>query len=185
MSFTAFTNVITILFCLAVLIQSVRMLRSLKQMREAQFDRTVGALDTATAKASAVLSELKGTLTTDGAANLRALSEAREVREELNLMVGIANAMAERLVEAASDGSDGKGSPASAPAKTSRKPRTAPARKAKATKPKADKPATGRAKRVKTPETGGPAVNKALSKKPPRRKSSKSTTLPADAKEAA
>ena len=101
MSFTVFTNVITILFCIAVLIQSVRMMRSLNQVREGQLDRTVGALDTATAKALGVLSELKATLSTEGAANARTLGEAREVREELRVMIGIANAMAERLIEAA------------------------------------------------------------------------------------
>lgn len=131
MSFTAFTNIITILFCLAVLVQSVRMMRSLDRVRESQLDRTVGALDTATAKARSVLSELKETLLTEGAANAQALGEAREVREELNVMVGIANAMAERLIEAASAGSRNEAEPVPGPAET---PKT------KASRPKAAAP---------------------------------------------
>ena len=134
MSFTAFTNIITILFCIAVLVQSVRMMRSLKQVRESQLDRTVGALDTATAKARSVLSELKDTLTTEGAANTRALGEAREVREELNVMVGIANAMAERLIEAASTGSQPE-----APAPKAAPPARSRGQKAKTTNAKAGK----------------------------------------------
>ncbi|GGB74448.1 DUF6468 domain-containing protein [Blastomonas aquatica] len=102
MSFTAMTNVITILFCLAVLVQSVRLMRSLKQVRDVSLNDTVGALDTATAQARTVLDGLRQTLSTDGTANLRVLGEAREIRDELDLMIGIANAAAERLLETAS-----------------------------------------------------------------------------------
>lgn len=102
MSFTAMTNLITILFCMAVLVQSVRLMRSLKQVREVGLEDTVGALDVATAQARTVLNGLRQTLATDGTANLRALGEAREIRDELDVMVGIANAIAERLLETAS-----------------------------------------------------------------------------------
>ena len=101
MSFTTTTNFITILFCLAVLVQSVRMMRSLKTIKEGQFDKTVSTLETATAQAHNVLTELKRTLATDGIANVRTLAEAKEIREELDVLVGIANSMAERLVTAA------------------------------------------------------------------------------------
>lgn len=104
MSFTAMTNIITILFCMAVLVQSVRLMRSLKQVREVSLNDTVSALDTATVQARAVLDGLRRTLSTDGTANMRALAEAREVRDELDVMVGIANAIAERLLETASTG---------------------------------------------------------------------------------
>ena len=146
MSFTVFTNVITVLFCIAVLIQSVRMMRSLKQVREGQLDRTVGALDTATAKAQGVLSELKQTLSIEGTANARALGDAREVREELHLMIGIANAMAERLIEAASVGAAQE----TRVAKAAKESRPARARSAKPTQPKADMPKATKAAGVKT-----------------------------------
>ena len=154
MSFTAFTNVITILFCIAVLVQSVRMMRSLKQVRESQLDRTVGALDAATASARGVLAELKQTLSTDGAANARSLGEAKDVRDELNVMVGIANAMAERLVEAASAGSRQEAAADAPPAKKPAAPRTAkragaPAPKTrKTTKAKAEKAAPAAQKKT-------------------------------------
>lgn len=102
MSFTAMTSVITILFCMAVLVQSVRLMRSLKQVREVCLNDTIGALDTATAQASTVLDGLRRTLSTDGAANLRTLDEARAIRDELDVMIGIANAIAERLLDTAS-----------------------------------------------------------------------------------
>jgi|TARA_R100000049_G_C1951378_1_gene99481 hypothetical protein len=150
MSFTVFTNVITVLFCIAVLIQSVRMMRSLKQVREGQLDRTVGALDLATSKAQSVLSELKQTLSIEGTANARALGDAREVREELHLMIGIANAMAERLIEAASVGSAQETKAATAPTKTAKATRPARTRGTRPTQSKADTPKATKAAGAKT-----------------------------------
>ncbi|MBB3032463.1 DUF6468 domain-containing protein [Alteriqipengyuania lutimaris] len=170
MSFTAFTNIITILFCVAVIVQSVRMMRSLNQVRESQLDRTVGALDTATAKTRSVLFELKEILTTEGAANARSLAEAREVREELNVMVGIANAMAERLIEAASTGSRGDTTPAAAASQAPKPTQTARSRSAtsgrsaakpaKASTPKATKSSGTGPKTVKEPAARKPAAKK-------------------------
>jgi len=139
MTFTAFTNVITILFCLAVLVQSVRLARSLRQVRESQLDRTVGALDDATARARGVLSEMKATLSTEGAANAVSLREAKEVREELHVMVGIANAMAERLMEAASAASHSDAKAAAKPAQPPKaaRPRRAQTKQAKVNSKKA------------------------------------------------
>ena len=186
MSFTAFTNVITILFCLAVLVQSVRLLRSLKQVREAQLDRTVGALDTATGKARAVLSELKGVLTKDGAANLRAVSEAREVREELNMMIGIANTMADRLVEAASSKAADEGQePASAPAQAAAKTRTTRPRTTKPKKTKPTKAATARTKKTKAPAKSVAAGEGTTTKAAPRRTTPKAPARATGEKEAA
>ncbi|MBY8337855.1 hypothetical protein KYN89_12460 [Alteriqipengyuania sp. NZ-12B] len=211
MSFTVFTNVITVLFCIAVLIQSVRMMRSLKDVREGQLDRTVGALDTATAKAQGVLSELKQTLSVEGAANARALGDAREVREELHLMIGIANAMAERLMEAASVGSAQE----TKVVKAVKESRPARVRSAKPTQPKADMPKATRAAPAKiksaastsamapsakapsgkTPSVKSttaqaaaataPAAKAVTTKKTPARTSRKGSTRTAGAKEAA
>jgi len=156
MSFTVFTNIITVLFCVAVLIQSVRMLRSLKQVREGQLDRTVLALETATAKAHGVLSEMKQTLSTEGAANSHALAEARDVREELHVMIGIANAMAERLMEAASAGSQAEAAPepAKKPKAQTARARTAPTQRSRA---KPTKAASTKARAVKSTKSAGAA----------------------------
>lgn len=194
MSFTVFTNVITVLFCIAVLIQSVRMMRSLKQVREGQLDRTVGALDTATAKAQAVLSELKQTLSIEGTANARALGDAREVREELNVMIGIANAMAERLIEAASSVSRQEAAAAVTSAKPSKAIRPPRARGTKPAQPKADatkaKPADAKVPGAKAPNTKGPRGKssdakptgvKAVAKTEPERKIAAAKTAPVGA----
>ncbi len=102
MGFATFINIITVIFCLAVLVQSVRMMRSLDAVKGSALPQMIQALDTATLQASQVLGELKQTLRTDGAANARVLAQAEEIRDELGVMIGIANASADRLVETAS-----------------------------------------------------------------------------------
>lgn len=94
------TNIATILLCLAVLVQSVRMMRSLKAMRESTLAEAAQALDRATAAANHVLGELKRTLKEDSRATAEVLREGAALREELIVMVGIANSVAERLVDA-------------------------------------------------------------------------------------
>lgn len=94
------TNIVTILMCIAVLVQSVRMMRSLKAMRESALAEAAEALDRATAAANHVLGELKRTLKDDSRATAEALRQGTELREELIVMVGIANSVAERLVDA-------------------------------------------------------------------------------------
>lgn len=94
------TNIVMILMCIAVLVQSVRMMRSLKAMRESALAEAAQALDRATAAANHVLGELKRTLKEDSLATAEALREGAALREELIVMVGIANSVAERLVDA-------------------------------------------------------------------------------------
>ena len=103
MSFATFSNIATTVLCLAVLIQSVRMMRSLKAVKEGALTDVVGALDKSTAEARAVLSEMKAALV-HCAGNGRVLDNSRAIADELRLMIDIANATAERLVEAASGG---------------------------------------------------------------------------------
>lgn len=101
MAFTTFINIITAIFCFAVLVQSLRMMRSLDAVKGAgaALPQMITALDMATGQASKVLAEIKETLSTDGSANAHVLSQAMEIRDELSVMVGIANATADRLVE--------------------------------------------------------------------------------------
>lgn len=100
MSFSTFTNILTMLFCCAVLIQSVRLIRCLRAVKGEAFGTMVAALDTATAQARAVLADLRETLETDCAANARVIASGSAMREELTVMAGIADAVAERIVEA-------------------------------------------------------------------------------------
>ncbi|EIZ78739.1 hypothetical protein WSK_2787 [Novosphingobium sp. Rr 2-17] len=100
MSFSTVTNFITMLFCGAVLIQSVRLIRCLRDMKGDAFADMVASLDTSTIQARAVLADLRETLRTDCAANARVIASGAAMREELTVMAGIADAVAERIVEA-------------------------------------------------------------------------------------
>lgn len=104
MAFATFINIITGLFCLAVLVQSVRMMRSLEAVKGAgaALPQMIQGLDVAAGQATKVLAELKETLRTDASKNARVLAEAEEIRDELAVMIGIANATADRLAEAGS-----------------------------------------------------------------------------------
>lgn len=101
MEFATFTNIITVIFCLAVLVQSVRMMRSLEAVKGAgaALPQMIQGLDAASAQAGKVLAELKETLRNEGSANAHVLAQAVEIRDELSVMVGIANATADRLLE--------------------------------------------------------------------------------------
>lgn len=100
MTFATLANIATMLFCAAVLVQSVRMMRSLKALKEGALTDVVNALDKSTVHARAVLSELKTALGQCGG-HARVVGEAKKMAEELGVMIGIANASADRLVEAA------------------------------------------------------------------------------------
>ncbi len=100
MSFATLTDIVTMLFCTAVLVQSVRLIRALRAVKGADFGAMVKALDAATAEAREVLDDLRETLRVDCAANARVIANGTAMREELTVMAGIADAVAERIVEA-------------------------------------------------------------------------------------
>ena len=102
MNFVACTNIATALFCAAVLIQSVRMMRSLKAMRNAPLSDVVAALDASTERAKTVLSEMKTMLSHGIAAKGRCSEDARKLSDELRIIIEIADAAADRIVEATS-----------------------------------------------------------------------------------
>lgn len=138
MSFVTVINASLVVVCLAVLVQSWRMERRMKAFRETQLHESVSQLDNATAQARIVLGELKKLLATEGLAHATSLSNAEALRDELSVMVGIGNAVAERIVEAAA-----KTGPASEkePAKKAATPRKRAAPKADATEEGAKEPA--------------------------------------------
>lgn len=100
MSLAILANLLTILFCTAVLVQSIRMMRSLRAMKDSGLTDVVTALDRATAQARGVLSEMKLTLGTECAQHARQVSRAEDLRDELSDMIGIADAACERIVSA-------------------------------------------------------------------------------------
>jgi hypothetical protein len=123
MSFSTVTNIMTMLFCTAVLVQSVRLMRCLKDVKGENFAEMVVALDTATSEARNVLADLRETLRVDCAANARVIASGTAMREELTVMAGIADAVAERIVEAV-----GKTTP---PPKPASKPKPKPRARSK------------------------------------------------------
>lgn len=102
MSFPLCANIVTTILCLAVLVQSVRMMRSLKAVSNDQIGTVVTALDESTTQARVVLSSLKHTLEGDFAGSVKLVLESREIRDELKMLIEIANSMAERLCESRS-----------------------------------------------------------------------------------
>ncbi|MDB5671905.1 MAG: hypothetical protein JWO25_2864 [Alphaproteobacteria bacterium] len=113
MTFSVFTNFLVMMLCIAVLVQSVRMMRSLKAVKDGGLRDTVAALDNATREARAVLSELKKTLQTDCASNARTVIDGGKILEELTMMIGIGNSVAERILEASGKASKAPAKPAS------------------------------------------------------------------------
>lgn len=100
MSFATLTNIATMLFCMAVLVQSVRMMRSLKTVRDGALTEVVEALDRSTNQARKVLSELREILRGDASTIARTVVEGRAMTDELAIMIGVADVTAERIVDA-------------------------------------------------------------------------------------
>jgi hypothetical protein len=90
------------ILCVGVMVQTVRLMRRLALIADGRLGEAVGALDSATREARTVLSGLRQALGGDGAAVAREVMAARALSEELRVMIGIADAMAERLSGAGS-----------------------------------------------------------------------------------
>jgi hypothetical protein len=102
MTFASLTNLVVACLCLGVILQSVRMIRNIRLIQTGDLGDTIKSLDRATAQARAVLGELKDVLVTDGAANARTIATGETLRDELSVMIGIGNAVADRIMDAAS-----------------------------------------------------------------------------------
>ncbi|MBF7012889.1 DUF6468 domain-containing protein [Novosphingobium resinovorum] len=94
-------NLALVLMCFVVMVQAIRMDRRIRALRDGHLDQAVEKLDNATHQARLVLAELKRVLSTDAAAQGEILYAARELRDELSVMVGVGNSVAERIVNAA------------------------------------------------------------------------------------
>lgn len=94
-------NLALVLLCLCVMVQAIRMDRRIRALRDGHLEQAVEKLDHATHQARIVLADLKRVLSTDAAAQGEMLNAARELRDELSVMVGVGNSVAERIVDAA------------------------------------------------------------------------------------
>jgi hypothetical protein len=101
MTFATITNLVLGALCVIVVIQSLRMVRGVQEIRSLSLDESVAQLDRATDRAQMVLTELKRALESATTAQNRAIVDGEALRDELSVMVGIGNAVAERIMEAA------------------------------------------------------------------------------------
>ncbi|MBW6525566.1 hypothetical protein KZ813_01795 [Sphingomonas sp. RHCKR7] len=102
------TNVITSLFCAAVLVQTVRLSRAVHKLRHAGLMEVVASLEAATATSQQALGELTQVLSAEGPPLDAAVRGARDLRaqlvtlrDELSLMIDVGNGVAERILAAA------------------------------------------------------------------------------------
>lgn len=101
MTIAQLSNILVMILCSAVLVQSVRLMRAFQAMKRGTLVDTVGALDRATGEARHVLAELKRTLEACRD-HQDALTRGRTLLDELEMIVGIADGTAERLAQVAS-----------------------------------------------------------------------------------
>lgn len=102
MTYAIMSQLLLGILCVGVMVQTVRLMRRLALIADGRLGEAVGALDSATREARTVLSGLRQALGGDGAAVAREVMAARALSEELRVMIGIADAMAERLAESGS-----------------------------------------------------------------------------------
>lgn len=107
------TNVITSLFCAAVLVQTVRLSRAVHKLRHAGLIEVVASLEAATDTSQQALGELTKVLSAEGPPLDAAVRGARDLRaqlvtlrDELSLMIDIGNGVAERILAAANGARD-------------------------------------------------------------------------------
>ncbi len=100
MSVAMTINLVTIFLCLAVLVQSLRMMRALQAVRAPDFAAMIAGLDQAAGQAGLVLAGLRSVLAGDVAVAATKLETAAALRDELTMLIDLAEARAERLVAA-------------------------------------------------------------------------------------
>lgn len=103
MTFASLINIVTIVLCGAVLVQCVRVTRALAAFRQANLPAMVHSLEAATGQAETVLGQMRDVLRHEAEPKMQLLSQGNAVAEELGVMIGIANATADRLLESARD----------------------------------------------------------------------------------
>ena len=93
-------NAVLMLLCIAVLVQTARLMRSIRAIRSIDFKGTIVALDKSSEEARQVIQEMKEALSGCVLANKLALSKSQDLRDELSFMSDLANSSADRVIEA-------------------------------------------------------------------------------------
>ncbi len=99
MTLSLTANLVTGLLCVAVLVQSLRMMRGLARMERLGLSETVSAMDRATSAARQLLGDLKISLADEGQRLAATRDEASKLRDELATLVSLADARASRIAE--------------------------------------------------------------------------------------
>mgnify|MGYP003584988345 CR=1 FL=1 len=100
MTFVTFSNAMMMLLCVAVIVQTLRVSKSIRDLRSVSLGDSVVQLERATGQARAVLGELKVLLANEAVAQSRGAANSEALRDELAVMVGIGNSVADRIMEA-------------------------------------------------------------------------------------
>lgn len=100
MTFVTFSNAMVMLLCVAVIVQTLRVSKSIRDLRAISLNDSVAQLERATGQARAVLGELRTLLANEAVAQSRGAANSEALRDELAVMVGIGNSVADRIMEA-------------------------------------------------------------------------------------
>lgn len=93
-------NFVLMILCIAVLVQTARLMRSIKILRSTDFKGTIVALDRSSEEARQVTQETKEALSGCALANKLTLTKSQDLRDELSFMADLANSAADRVIEA-------------------------------------------------------------------------------------
>lgn len=127
MTFVTFSNAMVMLLCVAVIVQTLRVSKSIRDLRATSLNDSVTQLERATGQARAVLGELRTLLANEAVAQSRGAAKSEVLRDELAVMVGIGNSVADRIMEAVAAQNDAKAEEAAAKeasVRRQRKPRS-------------------------------------------------------------
>lgn len=127
MTFVTFSNAMVMLLCVAVIVQTLRVSKSIRDLRAISLNDSVAQLERATGQARAVLGELRTLLANEAVAQSRGAANSEALRDELAVMVGIGNSVADRIMEAVAAQNEAKAEEAvakEASVRRQRKPRS-------------------------------------------------------------
>ena len=102
---TAF-NVILMILCAAVLVQTARLMRNIKALRSTDFKAMILAMDRSAEEARQVIVEMKETLGGCVAANNLSMKASQDLRDELSLITDLANAAADRIIASVAEANE-------------------------------------------------------------------------------
>ena len=93
-------NFVLMILCIAVLVQTGRLMRNIRAIRSTDFKSMIVALDRSSEEARQVIRDMKETLSGCVLANNLTLGKSQDLRDELSFMSDLANSAADRVIEA-------------------------------------------------------------------------------------